>query len=50
VYLASSPEVAGMTGEYFDKRRAVIPSAQAQDDNAALRLWEETARLAGLGE
>ena len=47
-YLASSPEVAGVSGRYFAKCRAVEPSAAAQDDEAARRLWNESARLAEL--
>jgi NAD(P)-dependent dehydrogenase (short-subunit alcohol dehydrogenase family) len=46
VYLASSPDVA--TGEYFYKCRPVTPSAQARDDEAATRLWAESAKLAGI--
>ena len=48
VYLASSPEVAAVTGEYFHKCRPVQPSKAAQDDAAAERLWEATAKIAGL--
>jgi NAD(P)-dependent dehydrogenase (short-subunit alcohol dehydrogenase family) len=48
VFLASAPEVASVSGRYFDKRRAVAPSAAAQDETAARRLWEESERLAGL--
>lgn len=48
VYLASSPEVTGVTGEYFHKCRPVKPSRDAQDDAKAQRLWTETARLAHL--
>jgi NAD(P)-dependent dehydrogenase (short-subunit alcohol dehydrogenase family) len=48
VYLASSPEVGGTSGLYFDKCRPRVPSAAAQDDGAGRRLWEESARLAGL--
>ncbi len=40
IYLASSPEVAGVTGRYFVKCQARSPSATAQDDAAARRLWE----------
>jgi NAD(P)-dependent dehydrogenase (short-subunit alcohol dehydrogenase family) len=47
VYLASSPEVAGVTGAYFVKRKAVEPSAAALDDAAARRLWEASEALAG---
>jgi NAD(P)-dependent dehydrogenase (short-subunit alcohol dehydrogenase family) len=46
VFLASSPEVAGVTGGYFYKCRPVAPSQAAQDDKASQRLWEETAKLA----
>ena len=48
VYLASSPEVAGFTGEYFHRCRAIIPSKEAQNDANAERLWRETAELTGL--
>lgn len=47
IYLASSDEVAKVTGKYFYKCRAVNPTSDAQDDAAARRLWEESARLAG---
>ena len=46
VYLASSPEVVSVTGKYFHKCRVVPPSGAAQDDAAAQRLWEESAKLA----
>ena len=46
VYLASSPDVADVTGEYFDKRRIAQPSPAARDDSAARRLWEASERLA----
>jgi NAD(P)-dependent dehydrogenase (short-subunit alcohol dehydrogenase family) len=48
VYLASSPAVAGVTGGYFAKCRPAMPTAAAQDDAAAARLWDESARLAKL--
>ncbi len=48
IYLATSDEPAAITGQYFVKCRAVTPSTQAQDDKAAKRLWEETARVAGI--
>lgn len=48
LYLACSPEVEGVSGEYFERCRPVRPSAAARDDAAARRLWEESARLAGL--
>lgn len=48
VYLASSPEVATVSGAYFYKCRPAMPSAEANDDAAAERLWSESARLAGI--
>jgi NAD(P)-dependent dehydrogenase (short-subunit alcohol dehydrogenase family) len=47
VYLASSPEVASMTGAYFVKRKITKPSAATQDDAAAKRLWAASEVLAG---
>jgi NAD(P)-dependent dehydrogenase (short-subunit alcohol dehydrogenase family) len=46
VYLASSPDVVGMTGGYFAKRKLTEPSAAARDDAAAKRLWIESEKLA----
>lgn len=48
VYLASSDEVANVSGEYFYKCRPAKPTKEAQDDAAARRLWRESERLAGL--
>lgn len=48
LYLATSPEVEGVTGCYFVKRKVQIPSGAARDDDAARRLWEASERLAGL--
>ncbi len=39
VYLASSPDVASVTGRYFVKERPVESSPQSRDASAALRLW-----------
>ena len=50
IYLASSPEVANVTGKYFYKCRPTTPSAPALDDRAALALWERSAALAGMKE
>jgi NAD(P)-dependent dehydrogenase (short-subunit alcohol dehydrogenase family) len=47
IYLASSPEVANVTGKYFYKCRPTTPSAPALDDRAALALWQRRAALAG---
>jgi NAD(P)-dependent dehydrogenase (short-subunit alcohol dehydrogenase family) len=47
-YLASSPEVAGISGALFAKRKQVAWKGQALDEAAAKRLWDESARLVGL--
>jgi NAD(P)-dependent dehydrogenase (short-subunit alcohol dehydrogenase family) len=48
VHLASAPEVAAVSGEYFADCRVLAPSLEAQDDANASRLWSESARLAGI--
>ena len=48
VYLASSPEVEGITGRYFAGRRPKTASKAAYDTAAAARLWQVSAGLAGL--
>ena len=45
VYLASAPEVADVSGEYFVKKKVRQPTAAAQDPEAARRLWEVSERL-----
>lgn len=47
VYLATSPDVAGISGEYFVKKRRRKPSQRALDDTLARRLWEESERITG---
>ncbi len=48
IYLATSPEVEGITGKYFDKSKAVQSSSQSYDKDAAHRLWEISESLVGL--
>ncbi len=50
VYLATSPEVAGLTGKYFIKKRAVASSPASYDEDSARRLWATSAQLTGLAE
>lgn len=50
VYLATSPEVATVTGQYFqDERPVSLTAPLATDDDAARRLWEVSARAVGIG-
>ncbi|MCL4559030.1 MAG: SDR family oxidoreductase [Chloroflexi bacterium] len=48
VYLASSPEVAGVTGKYFYKCKPISSSQASYDKDSARRLWEVSAKLTGL--
>jgi NAD(P)-dependent dehydrogenase (short-subunit alcohol dehydrogenase family) len=48
VQLASSPEVERFAGLYLEKGKPATPSALAQDDAVARRLWDESARLVGV--
>lgn len=45
IYLASSAEVAGVSGEYFFDKKRRKPTRFARDDEAARRLWDESERL-----
>ncbi len=49
VYLASSPDVERVSGEYYFDCWPKRPSAAASNDDDARRLWAESARLAQAG-
>jgi NAD(P)-dependent dehydrogenase (short-subunit alcohol dehydrogenase family) len=44
VYVASSPDVNGISGEYFVDRRIALPSKESHDMDMARRLWEVSER------
>jgi retinol dehydrogenase 14 len=48
VYLAASPDVEGVTGRYFERRREKRSSAESHDENVAERLWIESERMTEL--
>jgi retinol dehydrogenase 14 len=48
VYLASSPEVEGLSGGYFVKRAEARSSDVSHDERIARRLWEVSAELTNL--
>jgi NAD(P)-dependent dehydrogenase (short-subunit alcohol dehydrogenase family) len=48
VYLASSPEVEGVSGQYFVKCKPRSPRRWAQDPEAAQHLWQVSEDLVGL--
>lgn len=47
-WLATSPEVEDVTGEFFVKRRSVPTAPHTTDPARCDRLWEESARLVGI--
>ena len=49
IYLASSPDVASVSGEYFYECRVTQPTREAQSDTDAERLWQVSAKIAGVG-
>lgn len=48
VYLASSPEVEGVTGRYFRRREAIGTSQVSYDRDLQRGLWEASERIAGI--
>jgi NAD(P)-dependent dehydrogenase (short-subunit alcohol dehydrogenase family) len=48
VYLCSSPEIEGVTGEYFQDCKPHKPRAFALDDGDARRLWEVSEHMTSL--
>ena len=49
VYLASSPEVEGVTGKYFANCKPSKSSELSYDQATAKRLWDVSEQLTGLG-
>lgn len=50
VFLASSPDVVTVSGNYFVKRLAVSSSPQSYDEEAAKRLWQASLQMTGLDD
>jgi retinol dehydrogenase 14 len=48
VYLAASPEVEGMTGEYLADRKTQTASLEAYDESVRKNLWEVSEELTSL--
>ena len=48
IYLASSPEVEGVSGKYFARRRLEKSSDASYDRDAARQLWDVSEELTGL--
>jgi NAD(P)-dependent dehydrogenase (short-subunit alcohol dehydrogenase family) len=45
LYVATSPEIEGVTGEYFKQRTVAKPNRLARDPVLRRRVWDETVRL-----
>jgi retinol dehydrogenase 12 len=50
IYLASAPEVAGVSGRYFVKEKPVVSSPQSRDQSTAERLWKLSVEMTGAGD
>lgn len=50
IYLATSREVDGVTGQYFVKQAPAVSSAASRDEMAARRLWRMSNELTGCSE
>ena len=50
LYLATAPEVAGVSGGYFVRRKSVRSSRASRDAAAARRLWEASEALTAARE
>jgi NAD(P)-dependent dehydrogenase (short-subunit alcohol dehydrogenase family) len=48
VWLALSQDGGALSGQYIQDEKVASPSAQAEDDDLARRLWERSAELLGL--
>lgn len=48
IYLAASPDVAGVSGQYFYNCKPLRSSPASYDELAAKRLWEISARMVGI--
>ncbi len=48
LYLATSPDVEGVSGKYFVNQKSALSSKASYDRTAARRLWEVSAKLTGL--
>lgn len=50
IWLASSPEVEGVTGKYFAKRKTVRSSPESRNPAVQARLWQVSEQLTGFVE
>jgi NAD(P)-dependent dehydrogenase (short-subunit alcohol dehydrogenase family) len=48
IYLASSPQVIGVSGKYWDKRTAIQSALSSYDEAAQKKLWVLSEQMTGL--
>ena len=46
IYVASSPEVAGITGKFWEKKKEKTSSKESYDENEARLFWVVSTKLA----
>jgi NAD(P)-dependent dehydrogenase (short-subunit alcohol dehydrogenase family) len=49
LHVALAPELDGVSGRYFKRRKEVQPNPLARDPGLVARLWADTERLSGTG-
>lgn len=50
IYLATSPEVQGVSGQYFRRKQPIESSQLSYDPETAVRLWDLSERMTGLSQ
>jgi NAD(P)-dependent dehydrogenase (short-subunit alcohol dehydrogenase family) len=48
IYLASAPEVEGVTGKYFENKSEKKSSEESYDEKKALALWDVSSKMVGI--
>ncbi|UGU14287.1 hypothetical protein LS482_11245 [Sinomicrobium kalidii] len=48
IYLATAPEVQGVTGKYFDRKEEAKANSRAYDVTARRPLWEVSNKYVGM--
>jgi len=48
IYLATSPELEGVTGKFFSRGKEKRSSKESYDENSAERLWKVSEELTRL--
>lgn len=49
LFVATSPDIEGITGEYFSKSEVTKSSKESYDESISEKLWDLSVKLSGLG-